>query len=56
LMLTRLLTSLLYNVKPTDPGTFFVVSASLILVGLVACLLPARSAAVVDPMNSLRWE
>ncbi len=53
---TRLLASLLYNVRPTDAVTFSAVAAILIFVGLIACFLPARRAASIDPMVALRAE
>jgi putative ABC transport system permease protein len=56
LALTRYLASMLYGVKPADPVTFIGVCAVLISAGLLASWLPARRAAAVDPMLSLRWE
>ena len=53
---TRLLQSLLYDVRPIDPITFGLVAALLIAVGVLACFLPARRATGVDPMVALRCE
>lgn len=54
--ITRLLETLLYGVRPTDPGTFAIVAILLILTGILACSLPARRAIRVDPMTALRCE
>jgi putative ABC transport system permease protein len=54
--LTRLMRSLLFEVTPTDVQTFVAVSVGLIVVALLACLIPARRAAKVDPLMALRYE
>jgi len=56
LSLTHLLTRLLYEVKPTDPATWLLVSLVLLLVASLASWLPARRAARTDPMVALRYE
>jgi putative ABC transport system permease protein len=56
LMLTRLLQSQLWNVAPTDPATFAVVTLLLIVVALAAAFVPIRRAAGVDPTVALRCE
>jgi len=54
--LTRLMSSLLFGVSPTDPPTLGLVSLVLIGAALLACLVPARRASSVDPMIALRCE
>jgi len=56
LVLTRLMTALLFEVSPTDPITFFAVALSVILATLLACYIPARRATKVDPLVALRYE
>src|SRR6185295_1093613 len=56
LALTRVLTTLLYQVKPLDPVTFLAVPVLLMTVATLACWLPARHAARVDPIEALRSE
>ena len=56
LALTRVLRALLFGVGPRDPTTVGAVVGLLVLVALAACYLPARRAAQVDPMETLRYE
>ena len=53
---SRLLSSQLFNVSPTDPLTIAAVVITLIGVALVASVIPARRAAAVDPTRALQWE
>jgi putative ABC transport system permease protein len=54
--LTRLMTSQLYGVTPTDPTTFVAVAALLVSAALLATYIPARRATRVDPIVALRAE
>jgi putative ABC transport system permease protein len=54
--LTRLMSSLLFAVEPTDKATFTAVSLCLLLIALAACYIPARRATKVDPLQALRYE
>jgi predicted permease len=56
LALTRFLSSLLFDLKPTDPATLIATSLLLVAVASLACWLPARRAAKIDPMEALRHE
>jgi putative ABC transport system permease protein len=56
LALTRLLKNLLFQVTPTDTSTYLAVSALLLTAALVACWVPARRAARIDPQLALRCE
>jgi ABC-type antimicrobial peptide transport system permease subunit len=56
LLVTRLLSSLLFGVTPGDPLTFASTAAILLGVAVLACWIPARRAARVDPMLALRQD
>jgi putative ABC transport system permease protein len=51
---SRVLASLLFDVSPRDPAVFAAVTGALVVVGVIACWLPARSAASISPSEALR--
>jgi putative ABC transport system permease protein len=53
---TRLLVSLLFDIRAADPATFILISLLLVSIALLACFFPARRALNVDPMIALRAE
>jgi putative ABC transport system permease protein len=56
LMLTQVLRALLFGITAADPLSFATAGMIVTLAGLLACWLPARRAAKVDPMVALRYE
>lgn len=56
LVLTRLLTAMLYGVRPADPATLLAVLMTVAAVAFVASYFPARRATKVEPIAALRYE
>jgi predicted permease len=56
LLTMRLMSSLLFNVSPMDPGTYIITSVCVVAISWLACYLPSRRAAAVDPTLALRSE
>ncbi|MBV9081360.1 MAG: FtsX-like permease family protein, partial [Acidobacteriaceae bacterium] len=54
--LTRLISGMLFGVKPTDMLTFTLVSLMVCAIAILACYVPARRAMKIDPMSALRNE
>jgi len=54
--LHQAIASVLFGVRPTDPGSIAASALCLLLVALLACYIPARRASRVDPINALRFE
>jgi putative ABC transport system permease protein len=52
----RVMSNLIYQVRPSDPLTFLAVAAVLALVAFLASVIPAYRAARIDPMKALRYE
>jgi len=56
IVLSRVLRTFLFEVQPSDPTTLIVVGALFVVVALLACWVPVRRAAKVDPLEALRYE
>ena len=56
LILARVIASMLYQVKPTDPQTYITMTVLLFAVAMLAVYIPARRVATLDPLVALRWE
>jgi len=52
----RLMSSILFNVSPVDPLTYIAITAGVAATACLACYLPSRRAATVNPVNALRSE
>lgn len=55
-LVMRLMSSLLFNVSPLDPGTYAATTVAIVVVAWLACYLPSRRAAAVEPVSALRSE
>ena len=53
---TRLMTTLLYGVRPTDPAVFFAVAAALMTVAIIASVIPSFRVTRIRPATALRYE
>jgi putative ABC transport system permease protein len=56
LLLTRVMTSLLFGVNAADPSVYMTISALLVVVAALACWIPGRRAVRIDPVRALRYE
>jgi ABC-type lipoprotein release transport system permease subunit len=56
LMLTRLLKSMLFEIQPRDPATLTAVAVAVLFAAIAAALFPARRAAAIEPVVTLRHE
>jgi ABC-type antimicrobial peptide transport system permease subunit len=54
--LTKLMSTLLFEVKPTDKMTYVCVAVGLVVIALIACYIPARRATKIDPLTALKYE
>jgi ABC-type antimicrobial peptide transport system permease subunit len=52
----RLMSSILFNVSPVDPLTYATITIGVVAVAYLACYLPSRRAATIEPMHALRAE
>jgi ABC-type antimicrobial peptide transport system permease subunit len=51
-----LMSTVLFEVQPTDPITFLLVTVTLLVIASAACFIPARRAVTIDPMSALRMD
>ena len=51
-----LMSTVLFEVQPTDPITFLLVTVTLLVIASAACFIPARRAVTIDPISALRPE